>query len=109
MKTQRPRTPKDDQILLKAMLRSEDRGDYRTLRTFIQQTGHHLKASAEAELVAEYNKLLARAEQAFDYERVHGEGSLFKREHPANQQITRNFPPRCVEAVEHEKARGQGV
>jgi hypothetical protein len=108
MKTQRPRTPKDNQILLKAMLRAEDRGDYRTLRTFIQRTGHHLKASADAELAAEYKKLLARAEQAFDYEHVHGEGSLFKPEHPANQRIISNLPDRRMEAVEREKARRSG-
>lgn len=105
MKTQRPRTPKDDQILLGAMLRSEDRGDCRTLKLFLEQRGHHLKVSADHEVKVDYEKLLSRAEEAFEYERLHGEGSLFKLDHPANQRFIDSLPPHYPEAIEREKAR----
>lgn len=108
MKIQRPRTPKDDRILLDAMLLAEERGSYATLRAFIEKSGHHLRASADLEVPAEYEKLLARAEEAFEYERLHGEGSLFNLDHPLNQRFMKTWlklPPHYVEAIEREQAR----
>lgn len=108
MKARRQRLPKDDRILLDAMLLTEERGSFSTLRAFIDRSGHHLKASTDSELAAEYDRLLVRAEEAFEYERLHGKGSLFNPDHPLNQRFMRiwlKLPPHYVEAIERERAR----
>lgn len=105
MQEQQQRLPKHDRILLDAMLLSEGRGSYETLQDFISRSGHHLKASADSDVVTEYEKLLSRAAEAFDYERLNGVGSLFKLEHPLNQRYLSTWlklPPHYIEAIERE-------
>ncbi|SCX15437.1 hypothetical protein DSM25558_1976 [Agrobacterium sp. DSM 25558] len=69
--------------LLKAMLNSEKRRDYRTLRAHVLYTGTEVAGSKDLYIVRDFAQLMVRATEAWSIEMREGEGSLID---PLNEQ-----------------------
>ena len=69
--------------LLKAMLNSEKRGDYRTLRAHVLDKGAVVAESSDIGVVRDFARLMVRAAAAWRIEMKNGEGSLLD---PLNEQ-----------------------
>lgn len=69
--------------LLNAMLNSEKRGDYRTLRAHVLYKGSRVAESSDILVVRDFARLMVRAVLAWQFEQKNGEGSLLD---PLNEQ-----------------------
>ncbi|MBB4349272.1 hypothetical protein GGE35_002960 [Rhizobium cellulosilyticum] len=75
-----------DRKLLDAMLNSEKRGDYRTLRSHVLYKGAIVADSKDNDVVRDFAHLMVRASRAWRIEMRDGEGSLLD---PLNAQNIR--------------------
>ncbi|NTH51571.1 hypothetical protein G6L09_11375 [Agrobacterium rhizogenes] len=69
--------------LLNAMLNSEKRGDYRTLRAHVLYKGSRVAESSNILVVRDFARLMVRAVFAWQVEQKNGAGSLLD---PLNEQ-----------------------
>jgi hypothetical protein len=86
-----------DRQLLDAMLNSEKRGDFKTLRGHVLYKGSRIAASSDADVVRDFARLMVRAVEAWQVERKKGEGSLLDPTNAQNISWGLAPPPNGVE------------
>lgn len=72
---------------VRAIKYSEELGNYSNVAKHIRLHSGSIMSSADADARADYLSVLERAKPSFDYERIHGVGSLLKLEAPLNQKL----------------------
>lgn len=87
---------------------AEDLGDYGVVAKLISYYGEELRDSNNHDAKERFHALLKRSTRAFEYEKIHGVGSLLKLDREANQRLVSSglISAQEVEAaVRHGKRR----
>lgn len=97
-----------DDEKIKVMEYAEDLGDFSNVAKFIHYYGEDLHNSEDHDAKERYHALLKRSAQAFEYEKIHGVGSLLKLDREANQRLISSgliLAQEVEAAVRHGKRR----
>jgi hypothetical protein len=83
-------------MFMTTLLEAEEAGNWGIVFNILRVSGPKLETlcqdRGDTERLAELRRLRARLAEARDFERLHGAGSLMKREHPLNVRLSRSEP-----------------
>jgi len=93
------RRRKKERALLWSLNVSVDLGCYAILRKEMNAYGPSLESSEDPDVRSGYAQIVAAAQEAFQIEAIHGQGSLLKLDHPAVIDLIGRHAPRVPAAI----------